>query len=47
MEGNGKERVCLAGYDPASHPVKPVGTQRVALDGDSMRSGQSPQGHRG
>ena len=35
--GNGKERVCLAGHAPASHPVKPVGTQRVALDGDSMR----------
>ena len=28
---------CLAGLDPASHPIKPVGTQRVALDGDSMR----------
>ena len=35
--GNGKERVCLAGHDPASHPVRAVGTQRVALDGDSMR----------
>ena len=33
----GKERVCLAGHDPASHPVRAVGTQRVALDGDSMR----------
>ena len=28
---------CLAGPAPASHPIKPVGTQRVALDGDSMR----------
>ena len=28
---------CLAGLAPASHPIKPVGTQRVALDGDSMR----------
>ena len=28
---------CPAGHDPASHPIKPVGTQRVALDGDSMR----------
>ena len=23
---------CPAGLDPASHPVKPVGTQRVALE---------------
>ena len=28
---------CLAGLDPASHPVKPVGMQRVALDRVSMR----------
>ena len=28
---------CLAGLDPASHPVKPVGTQRVALNKRSMR----------
>ena len=28
---------CLAGPDPASHPVKPVGTQRVALNKRSMR----------
>ena len=27
---------CLAGLDPASHSVKLVGTQRVALDSDSM-----------
>ena len=27
---------CLAGLDPASHSVKQVGTQRVALDRDSM-----------
>ena len=28
---------CPAGPDPASHPVKPVGMQRVALDRVSMR----------
>ena len=28
---------CPAGLDPASHPVKMVGTQRVALDKVSMR----------
>ena len=28
---------CLAGLDPASHPVIRVGTQRVALDIVSMR----------
>ena len=28
---------CLAGHDPASHPVRAVGTQHVAFDGDSMR----------
>ena len=28
---------CLAGHDPASHPIEGVGTQRVALDDDSMR----------
>ena len=28
---------CLAGLDPASHPVRAVGTQRVALDRLSMR----------
>ena len=28
---------CPAGLDPASHSVKQVGTQRVALDRDSMR----------
>ena len=28
---------CLAGLDPASHSVKPVGTQRVALHKTSMR----------
>ena len=28
---------CLAGLAPARHTIKPVGTQRVALDGDSMR----------
>ena len=27
---------CPAGLDPASHPVKPVGTQRVALGRESM-----------
>ena len=27
---------CFAGLDPASHSVKQVGTQRVALDRDSM-----------
>ena len=27
---------CLAGLDPASHSVKQVGTERVALDRDSM-----------
>ena len=35
--GNGKERVCLAGHAPAFHPIKRVGTQRVAFDGDSMQ----------
>ena len=35
--GNGKERVCLAGHDQASHPVSAVGTQRVALNKTSMR----------
>ena len=35
--GNGKERVCLAGHNPASHPIEGVGTQRVALVDDSMR----------
>ena len=28
---------CPAGLDPASHSVKQVGAQRVALDRDSMR----------
>ena len=28
---------CPAGLDPASHPVKPVGTQRVALNKQRMR----------
>ena len=28
---------CLAGHDPASHPIAAVGTQRVALDRDRMR----------
>ena len=28
---------CLAGHDPASHPVRAVGTQRVALNKTSMR----------
>ena len=28
---------CLAGLDPASHPDRAVGTQRVALDRLSMR----------
>ncbi len=28
---------CHAGHDPASHPIKGVGTQRVALDKDRMR----------
>ena len=28
---------CLAGPDPASHPVTAVGTQRVALDKQRMR----------
>ena len=28
---------CSAGLDPASHPVKAVGTQRVAFDKQSMR----------
>ena len=28
---------CLAGHDPASHPIEGVGTQRVALVDDSMR----------
>ena len=28
---------CLAGPAPASHPVKAVGTQRVAFDKPSMR----------
>ena len=28
---------CLAGLAPASHPVKRVGTQRVALDRVNMR----------
>ena len=27
---------CPAGLDPASHPIKPVGTQRVALGRESM-----------
>ena len=27
---------CPAGLDPASHPVKPVGTQRVALGRERM-----------
>ena len=33
----GLHHPCLAGHDPASHPVKRVGTQRVALGDDSMR----------
>ena len=32
-----KSHPCLAGHAPASHPVKPVGTQRVALNKTSMR----------
>ena len=28
---------CPAGLDPASHPIKAVGTQRVALDSARMR----------
>ena len=28
---------CLAGHTPAFHPVRAVGTQRVALDRDRMR----------
>ena len=31
------QHLCLAGHDPASHPVRAVRTQRVASDGDSMR----------
>ena len=32
-----QRRACLAGHDPASHPIAAVGTQRVALDRDRMR----------
>ena len=32
-----KQHPCLAGLAPASHPVKRVGTQRVALNKTSMR----------
>ena len=30
------QHLCPAGPDPASHPVKPVGTQRVALNKKRM-----------
>ena len=30
-------RIFLAGFDPAEHPIKGVGTQRVALDEERMR----------
>ena len=33
----GLRHPCLAGLDPASHPVKRGETQRVVWDGDSMR----------
>ena len=36
--------LCPAGLDPASHPVKIVGTQRVALE-RVWDCGSSPQGH--
>ena len=36
VKGNFMEQ-CHAGHDPASHPIKGVGRQRVALDKDRMR----------
>ena len=40
VKGNFMEQ-CHAGHDPASHPIKGVGTQRVALAKQNEIAGQA------